>query len=455
MKRGKKMDEKYSEINTYIDNLATYLNKEYPNILSDEQIFRAKTMFNGSSENIDSIKSQIDDLARQTIEEYVTRKEKQQKFRDMTKKRVENIKRDYGIEFDDGKIEQFISKMLEQNLSREQIDRRFEAIDESIKSETRKRTLEEQVKSGKVDSNFSSIRKTIGILFDDAMLSSTLSIYGGTIPYIMTGEEPKRIIGDVDTHAKLEDMAKIRKYILEHQDKYHIISDSLQLCGEDYGMELSVNGVDVSIFPTIASNEGMVVRNFSIQESLQQITTKATLFGGINEESQIINYNDNGRNIRLMSPEFTYITKAAARREKDIIDNQVLAKVVDGEKLRQMHSTMKKPEVIETQTKRIDIRKRQDDFKVQMEQTQKQEPFAKRSQSEIQVHQQIKQKNQVIKQQKAQQQLNKPKVKTLTQNSTGGTSNSKGFANIITLSLIVSFVCGVLFMIVYMQIKGL
>lgn len=82
------MDEKYIEINTYIDNLATYLNQEYPNILSDEQISRAKTMFNGSSENIDSIKSQIDDLTRQTIEEYVKRKEKQQKFRDVTKKKL-------------------------------------------------------------------------------------------------------------------------------------------------------------------------------------------------------------------------------------------------------------------------------------------------------------------------------------------------------------------------------
>lgn len=454
------MDEKYAEINTYIDNLARYLNNEYPNILSDEQISRAKTMFNGSNESTDSIKSQIDELARKTIEEYVTRKEKQKRFVDATKKRVEHIKRDYGIEFDDSKIEQFTEKILEQNLSKEQIDRRFEVIDESIKDEKKKKMLEEQVKSGKADSNFANIRETIGILFDDQILSPTLSIYGGTIPYIMTGEEPKRIIGDVDTHAKLEDMAKIRKYILEHQDKYHIISDSLQLCGEDYGLELSVNGVDVSIFPTIASNEGMVVRNFSIQESLQQITTKATLFGGINEENQIVNYNSNGRNIRLMSPEFTYITKAAAKREKDIIDNQVLAKVVDSEKLRQMSSTMKKPEVVETQTKQITIgndkKKDKNGMQVQPKQTNKQESFAHRSQSEIQVHQQIKQQNQIIKQQKAQKkQMNKPKVKTLTQSSSNGSSTgSKGLANVITLSLIVSFVCGALFMIVYMFIKG-
>lgn len=449
------MEEKYTEINTYIDNLARYLSNEYPNILSDEQISRAKTMFNSSNESIDSIKSQIDDLAKQTIEEYVTRKEKQRKFVDVTKKRVDHIKRDYGIEFDDSKIEQFTEKMLEQNLLKEQIDRRFEVIDESIKNERRKQMLEEQVKSGRVDSNFSNIRETIGILFDDAMLSSILSIYGGTIPYIMTGEEPKRIIGDVDTHAKLEDMVKIRKYILEHQDKYHIVSDSLQLCGEDYGMELSVNGVDVSIFPTIASDEGMVVRNFSIQESLEQITTKATLFGGINEENQIVNYNSNGRNIRLMSPEFTYITKAAAKREKDIIDNQVLAKVVDSEKLRQMSSTMKKPEVIETQTKRMTIAKDKNRIQAQSQQTNKQEAFSRRSSSEIQVSQQIKQKNNMIKQQKAQkQQLNKPRVKTLTKSSPNSSSTgSKGFTNVITLSLIVSFVCGALFIIVYMLIK--
>ena len=93
----------------------------------------------------------------------------------------------------------------------------------------------------------------------------------------------------------------------------------------------------------------------------------------------------------------------------------------------------------------------------QLTQQEKLKPFAKRSQSEIQVHQQIKQKNQIIKQQKAQKkQMNKPKVKTLTQSSSNSSSTgNKGFTNVVTLSLIVSFVCGALFMIVYMLIKGL
>ena len=77
-----------------------------------------------------------------------------------------------------------------------------------------------------------------------------------------------------------------------------------------------------------------------------------------------------------------------------------------------------------------------------------QKPFARRSESEIQIANQIKRKNEIIKQRKEQKrQLNKPKVKTLT-----SSSQSKGFANTLVLSLIASFVVGALFMVVYMII---
>ena len=82
-------------------------------------------------------------------------------------------------------------------------------------------------------------------------------------------------------------------------------------------------------------------------------------------------------------------------------------------------------------------------------------PFDQRSQGEVQVYQQIEAKNQIIKQQKAQQkQIEKPKTKILTQPSSNGSgqNDNKGFANAIMLSLIVSFVCGALFMVVYMII---
>ena len=73
-------------------------------------------------------------------------------------------------------------------------------------------------------------------------------------------------------------------------------------------------------------------------------------------------------------------------------------------------------------------------------------PFAQRSQSEIEIARQIQQINQMIKRQK-----DKPKVRTLTQSSPNGTgTNSKGYVNVVILSLVVGFVCGALFMIVYM-----
>ena len=78
--------------------------------------------------------------------------------------------------------------------------------------------------------------------------------------------------------------------------------------------------------------------------------------------------------------------------------------------------------------------------------------FDQRSQGEIEIAKQIKQKNQMIKQQKEQtRQMNKPKVRTLAHSS--NSSQNKGFTNVLILSLIASFVAGALFMIVYMIVR--
>ena len=77
--------------------------------------------------------------------------------------------------------------------------------------------------------------------------------------------------------------------------------------------------------------------------------------------------------------------------------------------------------------------------------------FDYRTSDEIQVSNQIKQKNQVIKQQKAEvRQMDKPKVRTLTSSHTSNSGSNSGFTNALILSLIASFVVGVLFMVIYM-----
>lgn len=84
--------------------------------------------------------------------------------------------------------------------------------------------------------------------------------------------------------------------------------------------------------------------------------------------------------------------------------------------------------------------------------------FSQRSQTEIQVYQQIKEKNQLIKQHQSQM-INNDNLKklTLTQPSSNGSesNDSNGFVTTVILSLIVSFVTGALFMVAYMIIRGL
>lgn len=79
--------------------------------------------------------------------------------------------------------------------------------------------------------------------------------------------------------------------------------------------------------------------------------------------------------------------------------------------------------------------------------------FDQRSQTEVQIAQQIREKNKMIKQQKQAQKLQeKGKVKTMTKKPFN-TSNT-GYVNSLVLSLIISFLAGALFMIIYMIIGG-
>lgn len=61
----------------------------------------------------------------------------------------------------------------------------------------------------------------------------------------------------------------------------------------------------------------------------------------------------------------------------------------------------------------------------------------------------------IIKQQKEQQKgMEKPKIKTLSKGSnSGNVGSSSGFANILTLTLIIGFIAGTIFMLIYNILK--
>ncbi|MDD2518655.1 MAG: hypothetical protein PHG18_02065 [Bacilli bacterium] len=80
--------------------------------------------------------------------------------------------------------------------------------------------------------------------------------------------------------------------------------------------------------------------------------------------------------------------------------------------------------------------------------------FDQRSQSEITIATQIKEKNMEIKQQKeTQRALNKSKVKTLTKKTNNGSASSGGFVDTLILTLITGFIAGAIFIVVYNILK--
>ncbi len=88
--------------------------------------------------------------------------------------------------------------------------------------------------------------------------------------------------------------------------------------------------------------------------------------------------------------------------------------------------------------------------KEKIKKQKEQESFALRSQKEVEIAEQIKQKNQMIKEQKRKE---KDKIKALIQDPLNNPPIN-GYVTVIVLSLIVSFVSGALFMVVYILLGG-
>ena len=425
-------------VNNYIDELASKLNAKYPNLISEEQIFRAKAMYENSSKNIDEIKQELDTLAQNTIEEYLTRKAKEEKFRAMMVRRKKNAEQDYHTFIDPIKFEKVTNQMLKDGLSKEEIDARLELMNQGLMQDSQVKRLNDSLASNNGEWDFSNIRQSMESIFADKTLGDALIIYGGTVPYLITGLNPKRVIEDIDTFANLEDMAIIRQHIEANPDFYQIVYDSTSLCGEDYGLEFSTKGVNVSIFPTIASKEGMVVKNFSVHPSTAEITTASTLYHGFDKDAWLETYYSHGIPIKSVPPEFVYYTKNASnmpKRPKDIIDLKVLSTIIDKEKIEQLHSSMQVPEVLEKSTRKIITPA----------------SFTERSFGEQQLYTQIKDKNKAI----SQQQLSKDKPKTLKRTPNQSTTNNSnnGFANTYLMLSLIAFLAIITFIFTYIICK--
>ena len=217
------------------------------------------------------------------------------------------------------------------------IDRTIDRVMQNL----RKQKLNELAKSGQYDS-MEKIRDVV-FTFIDVGLSDLIEIYGGSVPYFLTERIPKRMIEDIDLHVSLEDMGKVRAIIKSHPELFEVVVDTKDEMCEDFGMEIRVDGTDVSLFPTIYTEDGRITRNFEYSNVTNVIRAKETLFYGLDESNATIPCMIGGHEISVETPEIIYCQKKVAEREKDKIDLEVLDEIVSYDNVSYYSQLMQTP----------------------------------------------------------------------------------------------------------------
>ena len=234
------------------------------------------------------------------------------------------------------------------------LDEKRQIVDDIILKVIRnneKKKLNEMAKIGEY-SNFEKIKEVINIIIHSP-LAPYITIYGGTVPYLITGKTPMRVIDDIDMVATVEDMPKIREIIKNHPDLFKVVLDSKDYT-DDYGIELKINDIDVTIFTHEYTPEGRIVRNFTEDIVTNSIKVQAILFYGIFDDETTIEINMGDTTVRLECPEYVYIQKTVAKREKDKEDMKILSEIMDEDKLNDIKRKSNKPKVLVSDLIRLD-----------------------------------------------------------------------------------------------------
>jgi hypothetical protein len=109
---------------------------------------------------------------------------------------------------------------------------------------------------------FPKVKQTVEMLLADKRIADKLAFCGGSVPYLLSGEDSGREHGDIDCAVKQEDMAIVREAIKEmglHNPEF----DSLQINKTDnldYGFETFIDGFNVGFKPYAVDDEGISVR---------------------------------------------------------------------------------------------------------------------------------------------------------------------------------------------------
>lgn len=253
------MNQRNEEIVKYIDKKFNEINDLYPNSLSNEKKQIAIELFINRTDPLPLIFKEIDTMAENTI--------KAREQRDVTQNPVpSNTNTEEGYDF--SRIQQTI---------------------ETLKATTK----------------FSN---------------SKLYIAGGTVPYILLGQDSARLHSDVDTIVDLKDIDELRQmfkqtpYYKEEWDSLNVVRD-----GNDYGFELEINGVPVGVYPYLVDDDKIFQYTFDPYNTLCKIKKlpQKDITKYVNSYISL-----NGQSYDTMSLEYIKKSKDINPRPKDIEDSK-------------------------------------------------------------------------------------------------------------------------------------
>ena len=356
--------------------------------------------------------------------------------------------------------------------------------------ENSKKVIDNNIKPGQmpIEENHKLIHKTL-LKLCKVLTDNNIDYYlVGALPcYLLTGEKDERYHDDIDLMLNEEDIPKVQKLLegsdFDFKDK-RLDTPKRQKPGQlrpggdhEVMAQHKTSEFHLGFFCFERGKDGEVIHKDYFKDDNGELKVYKHM---ITPQQSKLNYDDTLHTygdvqFKMAALESTYSIKKSTmnnpEREKDATDVRMIEKSgkLNLDKLKVMRDLPHLQPTIETvkivqdshEPKQEQLKVESTQFAPQsvqqvQSQSKKVESFAQRSQSEIQVHQQIKEKNMAIKQQKeAQRTLDKPKVKTLTKspNNGNGSSSSGGFVNTLILTLITGFIAGALFMLVYSLIK--
>lgn len=188
-------------------------------------------------------------------------------------KKIDEINEEYPNSISDEKKQIAIDLFINRNDPLPTIFKEIDTMAENTVKNRQQRDANNKDQPHEEGHSFSEIQKALDIIKESTKFASgKLYISGGTVPYLLLGQDSYRNHSDIDNIIDLKDISEFREifkqtpYYREDWDSLNKVQD-----GNDYGFELEVNGIPVGIYPFLVDDDKILQYTYDPHNELCKI----------------------------------------------------------------------------------------------------------------------------------------------------------------------------------------